>query len=366
MSEASRITVADDAVRRVRITPRSALLIVAVVVGFIVLRNAFVSAQRVLGWAAASAAIAVFVEPLVTWLGRYIPRVAAVILTFVVVGVGIGALVFGTVEDLDREVARLQRAAPAATERLESRDDELGEAMRDLELSERVDVFLEELDQRIGSGGGTLAENAPTAPVYFVSAILTIFLLLYGPGIVRGAAGRIDDDHRRRLVLATLYEAGTRARRTVAAMLGQGAVIGLAVWAVATVLDLPAPIVLGLVAGVGAMLPDVGILLGVLPTVALAGGLETGREAVTVLAGAFVLQAVEALWLRQRVDRWGVAVGPAVVWVVAVVGYTVHGPGMAIYGVVYAVFAVAILERVPAVRRSIDEAESQVAGSVRA
>lgn len=363
MSEAPRTAAGGDRsdrgdeVTAVRITVRTAVFTVALILGVFVLRNAFASAQRVLGWAAASVAVAVLIEPLSTWLGRYIPRLAAVLLTFVVVGVGIGALVFTTVSDLDREVDRLQEVAPSATQRVEERDDDLGAVMRDLALSARVELFLDELDDRVGSGTDALAENAPTAPVYFVSAVLTIFLLFYGPGIVQGGASRLRDEHRRLLVLAVLHDATQRARRTVVAMVLQGLVFGALVWAAATVLEVPAPVVLGLVAGLSSVLPDVGIILGVLPTVALAAGLESGRAAVLLLAGALVLQMFEAMWLRQRVDRWGVAVGPAVVWVVAVVGYTMHGPGMAVYGVIYAVFVVAVVDQVPAARRSLDAAE---------
>ena len=106
----------------------------------------------------------------------------------------------------------------------------------------------------------------------------------------------------------------------------------------AAALSLPAPVVLGLVAGVAATLPDVGILLGVLPTVALTGGLESGRTAVAILAAAMVLQAMEALHVRHWVDRWGVEVGPSVVWIVVLVGYTLHGVGMAFFGVAFAVW----------------------------
>lgn len=333
-----------------RLSLNSAVLLVLGVLAVFAIRNAFAGAQRVLGWAAASIVVAVLVEPLANLLGRWIPRVAAVLLTFLVVGVGVGALVFGTVADLDREVDRLQRAAPSATERLESRDDRLGEVARDLELTSRIEVFLDEVDERVGSGGSTLAQNAPTAPVYFVSAILTVFLLVYGPGIVIGGIDRIEDDERRRFVRATLTDAAIRARRTVTAFLLQGLVVGLAVFGVGSAIDLPAPIVLGLVAGVAAMLPDVGILLGVLPTIALTAGLENARTAVLILAAAFLLQMFEALYVRQRVDRWGVAVGPAVIWIVALVGYTLHGPGLAVYGVIYAIFGLAVIDRAPAAR----------------
>jgi predicted PurR-regulated permease PerM len=133
----------------------------------------------------------------------------------------------------------------------------------------------------------------------------------------------------------------------MAAILGQGAAFGLLVGAVAWYLDLPAPVVLGLVAALAATIPDFGILLGVLPLLALTAGIQDGRTAVVVLAGAMGLQVLEALWLRPRVDQWGVPVGPTVVWIVVLVGYTLHGIGMAFFGVAYAVFVLAIVDQVP-------------------
>lgn len=349
MSETVRVR----ELRHVRLSVRSTVLIVGAVLSVFALRNAFVASQRVLGWAVAAAIAAVLVEPIVGVLGRWIPRVAAVLLTFVVAGSAIAGLVFGSIDDLDREIGRLQRSAPAATERLEARNDELGEVMRDLDVSERVDVFLQALDDRVGSGSGALAENAPTAPVYLVSAILAVFLLLFGSRIVHGAAAQMTDADHRTLVLDVIFDAVAHARRTIFALVAQGVVIGVLVWATAQVLDLPAPIVLGFVAGVAAMLPDVGILLGVLPTVALTAGFETARLAVGVLAAAFALQAVEALVLRHRIDRWGVAVGPATVWVVVLVAFTLHGIGAAVCAVVLAIFAVAIADRVPDLRTAM-------------
>jgi predicted PurR-regulated permease PerM len=334
-------------IRTVRISTRTIVAVVGVLLAVFVLRNAFVSGQRVLGWAAASTATAVFVAPLVTWLGRFIPRVAAVLLTFLAIGVAAGALIFGVFDDLDREVRSLERAAPRATMRIELREDELGDAMRELQLTERVSVFLEEVDNRIGSGSDALAANALTVPIYFVNVILTIFLLIYGPGIVRGGLALVGEEERRRRVGAILEEATIRARRTMAAILGQGAAFGLLVGAVAWYLDLPAPVVLGLVAALAATIPDFGILLGVLPLLALTAGIQDGRTAVVVLAGAMGLQVLEALWLRPRVDQWGVPVGPTVVWIVVLVGYTLHGIGMAFFGVAYAVFALAIVDQVP-------------------
>jgi len=344
------------ATRTVGVSTGTIIGLAGVLLAVLVLQNAFVAGQRILGWAAACTATAAFLAPLVSWLCRYIPRVAAVLLAFLVIGVAVGALVFGVFDDLDREVGSLQEVAPDATARLEARDDELGEAMQDLRLSDRVEVFLDEVDQRIGSGSDALAENALTVPVYFVNVILTIFLLLYGPGIVRGGLGLIDDEVRRRRLTQALEEAVVRARRTMAALLGQGALFGIAVGVVAWSLDLPAPVVLGLVAGLAATIPDFGILLGILPTLALTAGLRSGRAAVALLAVVLVLQAFEALHVRRRVDRWGVEVGPTVVWVVVLLGYTLHGPGMALFGVAYAIFGLALVDRIAAGRPEAGDA----------
>ena len=352
------MTTDSGSVQATRLTWGSAVLAVSVFLGFVVVRGAFIAAHRIIGWTVACVAVAVFVEPFVAALGRFIPRVLAVILTFVLLAGVALVLVFGAVDDLDREVGRLQDVAPGAIQRLEDRDDELGRLATEIGLSDRAETFLDVLDERVGSGSGALAENAPTAPVYFVCAILTIFLLVYGPSMARGAARQIDDETTRRVVFRVLADAAHRARRTVSALLTQALVIGGLTMLVAELLDLPAPVVLGLIAGVAAMLPDFGILLGILPTVALTAAFESVLAAVVVLVVALGVQLVEAWYIRRRIREFGVDVGPAVIWIVALVGYSLYGPGMAFYGVVYAIFVLAVVDQVPAARIAV---EAQVA-----
>jgi putative permease len=354
VSTTSRRTSEDAGRQPTRLTWTSAVLLVSVVLGFVVVRGAFIASQRVLGWTAAAIAVAVFIEPIVASLGRFIPRVLAVILTFALFAGVAGVLVFGTVADLDREVARLQDVAPEAIAGFEERDDELGRLAREIRLSERSQTFLDALDERVGSGTGALAENAPSAPAYLVSAILAIFLLVYGPAIARGAARQIDDETRRHLVFRVLERSTVLARRTVTALLTQALVVGGATMLAARLLDLPAPMVLGLIAGVTAMLPDVGIVLGLLPTVSLAAAFRGVLAAALVLAASIAVQLFEALHLRRRIREFGVDVGPAVIWIVALVGFSLYGPGMAFYGVVYAIFVVAVIDQVPAARIAME------------
>lgn len=340
-------------VRTVRITWTTATLAVASVMLFIVARGAFVAAHRILGWTAASIAVAVLVAPVAELLGRWIPRVLAIILTFLVIGGAVGSVVFGLFDDLDREVGRLQVVMPDAIDDLEARDDELGRLAREVQLSERSETFLQALDDRVGSGSGALAQNAPAAHVYFVCAILTIFILVYGPRIARAGIAQVSDADHRETVGEVLAVGVDRARRTVTALLGQGALVGVVVYGIARLLDLPAPIVLGLIAGAAAILPDVGILLGTFPTVALTAALEGVTPAALIFAGALAVQLFEAFYVRRQIRDFGVDVGPTVPWIVALIGYTIYGPGMAFYGVMYAIFVLAIIDQAPALRAAL-------------
>lgn len=344
----------DEPARTVRVTWTTAILAVSVVIGFVLFRGAFVAAHRILAWTAAAVAVAVFVEPIVDKLDRWLPRALAVIVTFLAMAGVAGGLVFGTVADLDNQVSRLQRVMPEAIERLENRDDGIGSVATEVDLSRRSESFLDALDERVGSGSGALAENAPTLPVYFVSAILTIFLLVYGPKIAQGAVGQVAEGRRRQVFTNVLSNATHRARRTVSALLTQGATVGLLTAGTALLLDLPGPVVLGLIAAVMAMLPDVGILMGTFPTVALTAALESVPLAVVILAVALVVQLFEAFYLRRQIKAYGVDVGPAVMWIVGLVGFTIYGPGMAFYGIAYAIFALAVIDQVPAVRAELD------------
>ena len=69
--------------RVVRLTPKAALVVVGTLVGLVLARRIFVAAHRPLSWAAAAAIAAALLDPVVGALSRYIRRVPAVILTFV-------------------------------------------------------------------------------------------------------------------------------------------------------------------------------------------------------------------------------------------------------------------------------------------
>jgi predicted PurR-regulated permease PerM len=324
-----------------RFTASTAVLLVLALLAAFVLRNIFVAAHRVIGWGVATVVVATLLEPPITWLSRFVPKVLALLLAGLGIAAVAGALVYGVFDDLETETSALRDRGPAAAARLEERDDRIGDVARDLRLTERADDAFEALEERFGAGTQVLASAAGTVPSYFVSFILTIFFILYGNRIFEGAVDQVDDPRRRRRLEHVVRTGVRRGRSYLWWALLQGSVVGGATFLVADELDLPAPTVLALVAAVAASVPYIGIVIGVVPTVLMAAGLQSPQAGGAIVAVALAAQVVEALVVRRLVDRRTLHVGPAIPVIVGSVGLEVYGIGGALYGVALAVFLLA-------------------------
>jgi predicted PurR-regulated permease PerM len=309
-----------------------------------VLQNLVTAAHRVLGWAAACVVVAILLKTPVDRLARYVPRVLALLLAGIGIGAVAGVLVYGVFDDLQSETRTLRRVGPEAAASLEARDDRIGRVATDLRLEQRAEDAFEALEVRFGVGTEVIAEAAGTVPTYFVCFILTIFLVIYGPRIVDGGVAQIRREDRRQRLAAVVHEGVDRGRSYLWWALGQGALVGSATFALAESIDLPAPTVLGLFAGIAATVPYIGITVGCLPAVLLTAGLESPMEGGLVLAAALVAQAVETLAFRPWIDRRTLHVGPAIPVIVAAVGIEVYGVGGALYGVAIAVLVLAMAD----------------------
>lgn len=334
--------------RVVRLSWGGAVTLVMAVVALILLRRIFVAAHRPLSWALAASVAAILLDPAVDHLARRIRRVPAVLLTFLAIGaIGIGTtyLVF---DEVQLALDRLETAAPEAAAEVEARQDRVGEIARDANLGTRVDDFVAVLQERVTGGDDVLRSTAGTAPAYLVSAILTVFLMTYGLRIARGAAAQDPDQLRAMRVSLIVGAAVARARRAVLLTVVVTVALGLSGAAVAMALDLPAPSAVGVSLAVAALFPHVGVVAGSLPLLLLTLGFRSGAEAAGLLVLVLLLQALDSVVVRPSIARQSVHVGLLVPWVVALLGYSVYGVGGAAFGVLIAVFAMAVLDRMQA------------------
>jgi putative heme transporter len=331
--------------RSYRLTGAAALTIVGTIVGLVVVKEIFVAAHRPISWAVATVAAAVLLDPIVDRLATRIRRVPAVLLTFLAIGtIGVGTayLVF---DEVEQAIDRLEAEAPNAAEAIEDRDDRVGELARDFQLSARVDDALGALDERVTGGEDVLVSTAGTAPAYLVCMILTIFLMTFGPRMATAALEQDPDRERRVRTARVLGPAVSRARTAVLLAALQAIVVALVVTAVATALDVPAPSAVGFTAGVLSLFPHVGLTLGCVPLLLLALGFRSLFIALVLLVLVLAAQLVDSFVLRPHLATQSVEIGLVVPWVVALLGYTIYGIGGAVFGVIYAVFALAVFDQ---------------------
>lgn len=330
--------------RPIRLSGGAVAVLVGAVLVAMMARSVFVAAHRPLGWAVAAAVVALLLEPVVSRLDDVLPRPAALATALVAIAAAAGGLVYGVFGDLAEEAARLEREAPAAAARLEARDDGLGSAAREAELERRVAGFVDAVGERVGSSGDAVRAAAGTVPTYLVGTVLTVFLLAGRRRMVDAAVAQVRDDERRRRIAAVTRTAIARAQGYLAAAIAQGAAVGVLVGLVAWMADLPAPVVLGVLGAILGLVPVLGVFLAAVAPALLAAGFSSVATAVGILAGAVALQVLEARFVRPRLDRATLHVGPAIPVVVALLGFELYGLGGALYAAAVAVVLLAFAD----------------------
>jgi predicted PurR-regulated permease PerM len=315
----------------------SAVLLVGAALTAWLLRGMFATSHRTFGWVVACAVVALLIDPVVALVDRYAPRVVAVlavlvaVLAFVaVVGVAVAREVIDSLDELAAE-------APAAAAELES----TYAWAADLELERRVTTAVDQIDARVREGA--VAEAADSLPTYLVTAILMLFLLAGGRRYLDGFLDQFGEPRRSRW-RHVIVTAGRRGRTWILGSLGQGVLIGALVSGCAWALDLPAAVSLGVLVGAASVLPLIGVLVGGVPAVLLAFGLEGWRAGALVAALLVALQIVDAAMVRPAIEARSVRVGPAVPAIVGLLGFELYGFGGSIYAIALAVIGLAALD----------------------
>ena len=333
---------------RLRISPRSAVATVAILGATLGLLALVAAAQRVIGWILVAATLAGLLHPLVSLVARSVPRgVASVVVVLTLAG-SLGAVVYGLVDDVQRQTRRLQQAGPERAAELE-RSARLGELARDMRLAERTDRFLRTLPERLR--GGTTAEAlraAATRGVAFLATgVLTVFFLQHGPRLARAARNQFRDHARRERLEALAVAVYHRAFGYAGASLAMALAAGLAAYVAARTAEVPGPAALGVWVGLWDLVPLAGAMIGALPIVLLAAA-SSGERAL-VLALAFVAyQVLENVLVQRNVERATVRVGPFVTLAAGLVGMELSGVAGALLAVLAATIALTAADELAA------------------
>jgi predicted PurR-regulated permease PerM len=300
-----------------------AALLVAIVVLFLL--------RDFLGAFVLGSAIAFLIQPAVARLhAAGVPRILAIALVFVAIIAALAGLVLLIVPLGVSEVNQLQVQAPtlaaAAQERLNGLQpiQVFGINVDFKAITETINSHLREY--LLGQFGNavTLGLTALTTVLQLLLMFIVAFLMaLEAPAVRRDLRRFVPSDYRSdfdqiwRQVRKMLY-AYLRGQLIVAALIGIFSGIACAVF------GLPDPIALGLIAGITALIPYLGPLLGALPAI-LVGLSQSPGQAVLIGISYVIISNVFLNVIYPKVMGDAVRLPPILVIVALLAGFSWGG-----------------------------------------
>jgi predicted PurR-regulated permease PerM len=304
---------------------------VLIVVGVVVFALLLWQAVHALLLLCAAALVAVLLRGLAGLIGRAVPRLgdgARVALAGGVVLLVLGLAAWLVGDALRTQAAGLMEALPEALRALEQR---FGLSLPD-DVSEAATRLAQDQDPgRIASAAGVVLQRALGFGAVAVDVLGGLLLAVVGgvflaadPGLYRRGVVALFPRSERPRVEDALRTAGRALRLwligQLVAMALVGALYGLGAWWI----GLPAPLALGVFAGLAEFVPVIGPILGALPVllVALGGGWVMLLWALGLV---IVVQQLESNMLMPLVQRRMVQIPPAVMLFSVVVAAAVFG-----------------------------------------
>ncbi len=298
-------------------------------------------ARRSLGWFFAAGVVTVLVDGPVQTLTRWMRRGLAISIVLVGIAVVAGVVNYGVFNDFSSELDKLEQAIPDAAASLE-RSERFGELATDLRLEERALLAVDDLGERMA---GRARATAASFGAYLAGTVLVLFLINWLPRYVEGGLGLVRDETRRRRVRFVIDATLRHGRRYLSNAIAVAVAAGVGAYVVGRLADLPAPVALALFVAIFSLVPYLGVMVGAVPMVLIAAGLQDTATALVLLFAMFVIQVGVAMLMR-RVQRSTLYVGPGVTLIAGLLGYAIYNIGGVLFAIAGAVFALALVDAV--------------------
>jgi predicted PurR-regulated permease PerM len=279
------------------------------------------------------AAIAFLIQPAVARLhGLGIPRVLAIVITFIVIIAAVAGLVLLIVPLVVSEVGQLQRQAPSLAAAAQDRLNSLqGSPIQifgiDVDIKGTTATITSHLrEYLLGQAGNavTIGLSALTTLLQLVLMFIVAFLLALDAAAFRRVLRRLvpndyrtDFDQIWRKVRKMLY-AYVRGQLIIAGLIGILSGIACAV------LGLPDAVALGMLAGVTALIPYLGPFIGAIPAI-LVGLAASPLKALLIAAIYFLISNVILNFVYPKVMGDAVRLSPILVIVAFIAGFSWAG-----------------------------------------
>jgi predicted PurR-regulated permease PerM len=304
--------------------------------------------------------LAYLLLPLVHWLERHMPsrlrtwgvaRPLSIILSYLLFVILIAALIAFVVPIMARQVGNFVERLPEYSTRLQGLVDRGVQWYQHNipdDWKQNIEASLSDIAQgvftRVRDSLGTVLRSVFSSFNFLVGLVIIPFWLFYvlqdeshvKRGLIQALHPELRPDFQR---LATLIDnvlsAYVRGQLLLCIFVGGLATVAL------LIIGVPFAPVLGLIAGIFEVLPNIGPYLGAIPAILIA--LATNPvSAIWVALAFFAIQMIENLILVPRISGKSVQLHPALVMMVLVIGGQLAG----LWGMLIAVPVTAIIRDV--------------------
>ncbi len=268
-----------------------------------------------------SLVLAIGLDPAVRWIERR-GRSRGRAVTMIFLGALAVVILFASlvIPPLVTQVGELADDIPGYAARLSQRDDAIGRYVRENDVAERLQKFVEELPEKITNSFGTIVGVAGkvggTLFNILTVAILTIYFMLSLPRM-RGTAAVWFEPETRERAEAVMDQAISRIGAYVAGILTTASIAGTSALVFFWLLGLsevgiPFAVPLAVFSGLLGLIPAVGAYIGAAPAV-IVGFFQNPLTGVLILIYFIVYQQVENYVIQPRIMKNAVNLSPVAV-----------------------------------------------------
>jgi putative heme transporter len=274
---------------------------------------------RTLALLALGFTIAAALAPLVSWLERRMPRTLAVVVVYLAIfGIFVlmGGIIFPPIFEQAQELAMVAPELIAQAELLYEEYAPIGEV-----------PIIQQLADQLGQITGRLVAVPLGLASGLFDLVLILFISLYtlveAPRMRRFALSLFPEERRDRVdhVLNSMAQAmGGFIRGAVITAIIIGTVTSIAL----SIIGIPFPLVLGMIAGVLELLPYVGPIIASIPMLIVAL-LQSPTQALIVLVFFIILQQIESNILVPNIMKTQTEISPLMSIAAIVAGVSLGG-----------------------------------------
>ena len=284
--------------------------------------------HRLLVWLFVSVFIAAVMSPLVALLTRRGIRrgvaVAIVVLTVLLVA---SAGTYAFVQPLVAESTEFAEDLPELVDDVQD-TPLVRQFLERFDIENRLEETSADLPQRLMGFTGPLVDAFKTVGEFVIAVVtifvLTIFLLLYGPGFVKDGIALVRDRRRREYIQDVGRDVLSAVSGWVAGNLLTSLIAIVVSLIVFLIFDLPYSVLLSLWVGVADLIPLVGATLGALPAIGVAFT-QSVPVGLAITAYFIIYQQLENHVLQPYVYGRTIQLNPFIVLVAVLAGVELAG-----------------------------------------